>query len=463
MYFYIITAFFFFVMDFRYTGIPYNTNNAQPGRYLMKKGVLFFIAACICMFQTVPLSSHAGEVDVLINRLVEKGIIEQSDAADILKDVHAAAAQQRKQMVTDTAAALQQDIPGFFDIPSWVQRTQLTGHLRLRYQLNDRKGRNDIHRARYRLRLGFITEITDRINVGFGLVTGNRDPRTTNVTIGRSFDSPGIWLDYAYASYAPFDWLTLTGGKIINPLWLSSDWLWDGDIRPEGISAAAKYDFNPMVNVFFNSSFFVIDHWSESNDVRRAKQDPYMYILQPGFNIKPVDDVYIKGAFTYYGFGNVRKNFGSAYSARTNTRWGNSRWLNDDFDAITTSLEVGFCNMLDPIPFIAVFGDFVNNITKSSNNKGFIAGVKLGEKSFSKQGQWQVEANWRRLDENAWLDLLTDSTTYGGETGIRGWQIKTAYGFFDNVVGRMTYFSMEKTRGGKRHENNFLADILFLF
>ncbi len=119
--------------------------------------------------------------------------------------------------------------------------------------------------------------------------------------------------------------------------------------------------------------------------------------------------------------------------------------------------------LLNEIPFLAVYGDFVNNITKSSNNKGFIAGLRFGERSFTSQGQWKIEANWRRLAQNAWLDLLTDSTTYGGETDIRGWQIKTAYGFFDNVVGRMTYFSIEKNRGAKRHENNFLSDLIFMF
>ncbi len=430
----------------------------------MKKIVLIALAACMMIFQTSFQSAQASEVEVLINKLVEKGVIEKADAAAILKDVQATAAKEREQMVKDTTAAIQKDAASFFDIPSWVQRTKLTGDFRLRYQLDDRKGRDDRHRGRYRLRIGFITEITDQINVGFGLATGGRNPRSANQTIGRSFDSPDINLDYAYASYAPFDWLTLIGGKMKQSFWTPSDWLWDSDIRPEGVAANVNYDIDPMLNVFFNTGFFVIEHWAESDGrVRKAKQDPFMYILQPGFDFKPIDDIYIKGAFTYYGFGNVRKNLTGLGSSRSNTRWGRSVWYNDDFDSMGASLEFGFCNLLDEIPFFAVYGDFINNITKSSKNKGYIAGIKFGEKNVFKQGKWQIAANWRRLEQNAWLDFLPDADAYGGETAIRGWQIKTSYGFFDNVFGCLTYFSMEKNRGRKNHENLFQADINFRF
>lgn len=431
----------------------------------MKKVLLIvFLTAYMMICQTGLHSVKASEVEVLISSLVEKGVIEHADAQAILKDVQATAARQHDQMVRDTAVALQKDAPQLFDIPSWIERTTLTGDLRLRYDLRDRKGLDDRHRARYRLRVGIISEITDRINVGFGLISGDRIPRTGFQTAGGSIDSPDIRLDYAYASYAPFDWLTLIGGKMVNPVWTVSDWLWDVNIRPEGVAAKVSYDLDPMLNVFFNAGFFIIEHWAESEGrVRRAKQDPFIYLLQPGFDIKPIDDVYIKGAFTYYGFGNVRKNFTGLLSSGSNTRWGNSRWYNDDYDAVTASLEIGFCNLIEGIPFAAVYGDFINNITKSSNNKGFIFGAKVGEKSFFKRGQWQIEANWRRLDQNAWLDFLPDICAYGGQTAIRGWQIKTSYGFFDNVFGSLTYYSLEKNRGRKMHENHFLADIHFRF
>lgn len=429
----------------------------------MKKTILIFLAACMMTFQAGFHSAHANEVEILVNKLVEKGVIGQADAADILKDVQATAAAQREHMVNDTAAALQKDAPRLFDIPSWVNRTTLTGDFRLRYRLHDRKGEDDSHSGAYRLRVGIISEITDKINVGFGILTGNRD-ECGDVTAGRSWDSPDIRLDYAYASYTPIDGLTLTGGKMKQPFWVPTDWLWDEDIRPEGIAAQLSYDIDPRVNVFFNTGFFIIEHWAERVDrVRRAKHDPFIYLLQPGFDIKPVDDIYIQGAVTYYGFSNVRKNFDSTLSSGSNTRWGRSDWYNDNFNAIATSLEIGFCDMIPEIPFVGIYGDFINNITKSGNNKGFIFGAIIGEETVYKQGQWQLEANWRRLDQNAWIDFLPDGDAYGGETGVRGWYIATAYGFFDNVYGGLSYYSMEKNRGRKNHENLFHADINFRF
>lgn len=436
----------------------------------MKKSILIVVAVCMMVFHTSVNSVEASEVEVLINKLVEKGVIEQADAAAILSEVQATAVQQREQMVKETAAALQKDAASFFDIPSWVKKMRLTGDFRLRYQLNDIKGRDDRHRTRYRLRVGIITEVTDQINVGFGLISGGADPRSGNVTAGRSWDTPDIRLDYAYASYTPYDWLTLIGGKMTNPLWRVSDWLWCGDVRPEGISAKISHSVDPRLDVFFNSAFFILSHGRDSAraNVRTVRSDPLMWVLQPGFDFKPIDDMYIKGSFNYYGFSNVRKNFNSPWSSRTNTRWGNSVWYNDDYDAMGTSLEIGFLNLMDEIPFVAVYGDFINNITKSSNNKGYIAGLKFGERSVRRQGQWQILGNFRRIEQDAWLDFLPDPNAYGGATNIKGWQIKTAYAFFDNVTGGLNYYSMERLRGrtaiGKKvHENVFQADIVFRF
>ncbi len=102
----------------------------------------------------------------------------------------------------------------------------------------------------YRLRLGFVTDITDNIQVGFGLASGGGKPRSTNQRMTDSFETPDIRLGYAYASYRPFPWIRLVGGKFRNPLWLSPMFLWDSDIRPEGISVFNDYQLNPAIRLF---------------------------------------------------------------------------------------------------------------------------------------------------------------------------------------------------------------------
>ena len=81
--------------------------------------------------------------------------------------------------------------------------------------------------------------------------------------------TPEIRLDYAYASYKPFDWLRLVGGKFQNPLWVPGGWLWDSDIRPEGVSAVMQRTVGG-VELFMNSGFWILDEYSKTPRMIRS-------------------------------------------------------------------------------------------------------------------------------------------------------------------------------------------------
>ncbi len=185
-----------------------------------------FLACSIAFFVVTSMAvpTESAEIDILIDKLVEKGILTETEARDILQETKIAAEKEHKKIVQETTQALTsgENSIALTVVPDWIRRTKFKGDLRLRYQMNKRNPGADRHRGRFRLRLGFFTEITDKVHVGFGLASGGSNPRSANHTLGNSFETADIRLDYAYASYQPWTWLTLKGGKFKNPLWLTS-------------------------------------------------------------------------------------------------------------------------------------------------------------------------------------------------------------------------------------------------
>jgi len=296
--------------------------------------------------------AFAGEMDILVEKLVQKGVINSGDAREILKEVKEEAKKERETIVEETKASLKNEGSLTLNFPGWVERTKLKGDLRLRYQNEDRHtsavndGKVDRNRSRYRLRLGFVTQVTDKIDVGFGLATGSDDPRSTNQTMDNGFDTPDIRLDYAYVSYKPFEGVTLTGGKMSNPLWRPSDLLWDGDIMPEG---GAIHFSKKMENaeLFLTGCAWLLDEWSNDSN------DPYMLVVQPGYKLNLGDSAYFKNAVAYYSLINVNDNDGGN---SVPNRAGTNTLMDKDLDFFAVSAELGLKTSIDNIPFVALLG-----------------------------------------------------------------------------------------------------------
>jgi putative porin len=152
-----------------------------------------------------------------------------------------------------------------------ITEMELYGDVRLRYQYNG--GRTDDtpvappgagvagthdwlerERERYRLRLGLRGTLMDDWFFGLRLET-NANPRSTNVTFGgdTSSSSPGgggpfakgddtVYVGQAYGGYKGFPGVTLTGGRMPNPL-VTTVMTWDPDINPEGLAEQWKHTF----------------------------------------------------------------------------------------------------------------------------------------------------------------------------------------------------------------------------
>jgi len=421
----------------------------------MNKRTLFALLATALLAWSAP--ARAGEVDILVQKLVEKGVLNQQDADVILQETKVEAEKERKETVAATKEALLNGKDGPFmlaeAVPAWIKNTQIKGDFRLRYESVERDGQTDRHRGRYRFRLGFVTKVNDKVEVGYGLATGDGNPRSTEQSFTNSFETPDIRLDYAYASYRPFSWLQLIGGQMINPLWTpGGSFLWDSDIRPQGVSAVLNRTVGG-VEVFLNSGFWVLD------EIGNDSNDPTMWVVQPGYKINLGKRAYFKNAVALYEFSNVRGSL-LDYSSNTNTRVGGV--LAEDYDSVVVSGELGYNTGISFVPFVAGYGEYVNNRATSKDDSGYGYGIKFGHEKV-KKGLWQASLHYHRLERDAWLDTLPDGSTYGGATNMKAIIALFTYGLLDNVDFAPRYTRSEPLSPPKLEEDLWQVDVIFKF
>ena len=400
----------------------------------MKRNILALLAASLVLFFAVYQAS-ASEVDILVQKLVEKGILSPGEA---------------QQIITETKEEVRVNVAAGKDerLPDWVQNMDFGGDLRLRYERRSRKGASERHRFRTRLRAGVDAKVVDQVNVGFGIATGSSDPRSTNATWDRSFDTLDLMLDYAYVQYRPTTWASVIGGKWKRKWYIyePSDLLWDSDINPEGGAIKINHELTPEVSFFASGGALVLDESSGDTS------DPWLWYIQPGITWDITDGVDMKFAAAYYDFENV-KGAMLDHSEHTNTvedtgfahRNRANMSMIYDYNCINLSTELGFKEPFGGfngwIPYTGLFGEWVRNTDVTDGENGYILGCKIGDKKVKKKGQWQLKYNYRWLGTDAWIDALPDSDVWGGYgTNLKAHEITLKYGLAKNLTLGFDYY-----------------------
>ncbi|MDD5692762.1 MAG: putative porin, partial [Candidatus Omnitrophica bacterium] len=372
----------------------------------MKKLLAAGVLLCFIFMTAAVIPAQAGEIDLLLEKLVDKGVLTASEAQQVKIETQE---QVKKELATGKSVSL----------PAWVQNLKLKGDLRLRYQTKVEKTTNDATKdtniGRIRLRLGLEAKINERLLAGIGIATGSGDPRSTNITFGGYSEKKTVVLDYGYAKYSPFSWLKLVGGKMLlgDTLWEPTDLIWDTDITPEGAMLQFNKKLGPNANFFLNTGVLIVDaDTSSDNDA------PMAYLVQPGVSYKLNDSVSLKSAFSFQDFSNTKSHVSSKYSSESNTgntTKGTSSYVYD-YKMINPALEL---NIKEPfkavgldVEFLKLYGEYVNNLAVSKGASGFSCGFKLGDSKIEKWGDWQVKYVYAMLGRDAVLDVLPDSDRY---------------------------------------------------
>lgn len=400
----------------------------------MKKFFTIFCVSCIALLGFGARMSFAGEMDLLLNKLVEKRILTNAEAQQVRVETQE---EMKKEFVKAKSSIL----------PEWVRKIKLKGDFRLRYQYDHKKNAQDKNRARIRLRLGLESDINSKLKLGVGLATGqntddssNKDAaRSTNWTLGDGWAKKKINLDYAYAQYTPWSWLEMSGGKFHNPLWCPWDEVWDTDINPEGASFKINTKVASGLDFFLNSAVLLIQ---ENSSAQGNSGGPMLYIAQAGFNYKATDTIGLKGAISYTDASNVKTRELDG-SVHTNSNTGSPNYyLLHDYGWLSPTLEI---TIKEPFKILGLdvaqlklIGEGVFNTLIDDNNTGFAVGFKMGDSKISDFGNWSMKYLFVGLEKDAVLDILPDSDRYGGKTGIRSHEVEFQYG-----LGKNTFLAVD--------------------
>ena len=419
----------------------------------------------------------------------------------------------RTQVTSDGKTYVERSVP-ITSADKWklsapITELELYGDARLRYEY--RGGRTDesdpMHRSdwqerereRYRIRLGLRGTLLDDWFFGIRLET-SQNPRSTNVTFGDDTSgsstatnngpfskvSDGVNVGQAYIGYRGFPDITLTGGRMPNPL-VNTLMLWDPDINPEGLAEQWKHSFtfgsvggeSPQsyskdgktlvtppppepwlkLDLFANFAQFVYDDANPENPIgprptttqpvtgetqRVPNSDAFLLAWQVGARFNFPKTFYFQFAPTIYNYtGNgdtFNIHFQGDSGSMTNQTGINSLLVFD------VPAEFGW--KVGKLP-MRIFGEFAENLQgddrataaghpdKGGRRYAYNIGAGVGQ--LKHKNDWEIDAWWQHTDQYALDPNLIDDDIFDARTNMQGVAVKAGYMLSDAVSFNITY------------------------
>ena len=426
----------------------------------MKKKIMITMFVVFSLISVCVTKAHAGGMDILVNKLVEKGILTNYEAQILL-------AEAKEEAVKDIAKGKA------VTAPSWTQKIKIKGDVRFRTQADfaDNKDNSAGYelRQRIRARVGIEGKVNDEIYGGVRLVTGSDDARSTNETMSDDgiFAHPYARFDQYYIRWQPelpknIGTAKLWGGKFKNPM-QKTELLFDGDITPDGM--AVQYMSTPFelgnmpASLYSNLGYFWLDN--DSGSGAWTKGNPMMVAMQAGLKMDIIEDWNSKLnlAIAYYDLANVQNegrdisDSQSTDGSGTNTfNTGTTVWKYD-YNLVDFLIKYDSKKMFDFEIGNGIYADLIWNTDPGKNDFAWMLGGYLGNAKVKKPGQWKLWGNWRYIERDAVPDFLPDSDFFGwvkesgvyagGGTNAKGWNLGFQYGLLKNTVLGLEYYWME--------------------
>ena len=435
-------------------------------------------------------AARAQDAGALLDLLVKKKIITDQEAEEVRGELTREAA---------TTAA------GKWKISAPITEIELYGDARMRYEARtgqagfpDRitpNGENtQRNRARYRLRLGLRGTLMDDWFFGLRLETSS-NPRSTNVTIGDeasggSFSkaSDGLNVGQAYVGYKGIRDVTLTAGRMPNPL-ITTSMVWDADINPEGLAEQWKHTFNVSlgggrtsaaaydkdgkataavtseptkiaIDLFANFAQFIYDDSNPEDPVgprsvtggrRVPNSDAFLLAWQVGARINFTKDVFLQIAPTLYNYTGNGDSFNARFVGDPNFRQGNTV-VSPNQTGINSlmifDMPAEFDWKFGEIP-MRFFADFAVNL--DGDDRATAAGhpekgdqryayqVGFGVGKIKQKHDWSIEVFWQHVEQFALDPNLVDSDLYDSRVNMEGVAVRGGYALSDAVTFNLTY------------------------
>ncbi|MCM8794205.1 MAG: putative porin [Candidatus Omnitrophica bacterium] len=409
-------------------------------------------------FSAAPV--QASEMDILLRKLVEKGILTQEEAREVKEEVRQEVAQEKEAVA---AAPVQAKKPVQEDLPGWVRNTAWAGDLRLRHETQFRKPAEDRSRERFRLRFGFTTKPWDPLEIGVRLATGaSGDPVSTNQSFTSTFDKKSVFIDKAYVAYTPWKGISLTGGKMEIPFYAPTQIVWDSDVTPEGAAIQLRsagplplFQENLPTTPFLNIGAFQI------SELNGDAGDPAMFGVQLGKETQLPGGFTWTSAVAYYEMTGVEDKRISditqagAPSGNSTAGPAGAPVYRYDYDVVDFLGKLEIPDILGRP--VALIGNGVFNPGAEENNSAWQAGVKVGKVS-GKLGSWELSYFYKKVEPDAVLGAITDSDFGGGGTNHQGHSVGARIGLNKYADLGVTYHNAREVNGAENDVDTLQID-----
>lgn len=426
-------------------------------------------AAVFATFWTAaPLPAEAASVDMLIEKLVSKGVLTRLDAEQIRVEVETEEKRSFIQLRKETNP--------------WLEGITQKGDVRLRYEGFSRENEDSSDRNRYRARVrwGVEKQFDDTWAAGFRLATGSATEATsTNQTLTGEFNLKSIFLERAYGKYTPtqewqryfssLDKAEFGAGKVENPYdrdkW-NATILWDSDVTPEGIYEQMDFKLGEWENDAWWKLNWLSGQFSLNEDSDLSPGDHGMMAYGLGTTYQWAKGYKSSFKATYYDWQNYA-HFLKANSALSSSSGGADREL-DDFKIINLYNDWDFdaqTGLFGTQP-VKVYWDYAHNTDAQTDATGtdgsteavnpslrndeddaYSVGFTLGKAK--DKGTWSSGYEYLYIEPNAVVGTFAESDLGVGHANNKGHKLSCKYMVIKDLEFNATFWLVEKVNKTK--------------
>ena len=485
---------------------------------------------------------------------VEEGVVRVAYVPEFVKDQirQQVRSELREDVVADVlqeAKTKQWGVPNA--LPEWTRKFKLYGDMRLRYDHNhfaesnfvnpilssptsvnnfqsvNKEGgfgtangleniNQDRDQFRARFRLGVKAKITEGLEANVRLASGNsKNPLSTNQTMGNSGQKYEFNIDRAFLKYEGLDsdaynWMTLQGGRIVNPF-KTTDLVFDRDLSFEGFASTFRYNLAGSDSLYDqedqSASMYMTLGAFPLEEFELSTKDKWMLGGQVGtdWEFNSQDKLAVGVAFYKYlnteasprtGVGTqlncTSPDLDSDASLPEYLQKGNSMTpicysdnngvtpqkfgIAPEFEIlnITASYDLA---MFAPI-HVKLTGDYAknfgfdkediqnrvgtgviyNNPDLEERTDAWQMRLDVGWPSVLMPGRWNSYVAYKYIESDAILDAFADSNFHLGGTNAKGWVIEANYGVVENAWLSARWISTDQIDGPKVGIDVLLVD-----